>query len=114
MKKLVVTRKQKREIIHKFNIEFHKIFYAVNKWMLSCQTTEQLNTIYEFINSKVEYINNILRHYWFAPWLVKSINNELQSKLQAYLDESRTNYESISNPIREFENEIIKESKKKL
>jgi hypothetical protein len=44
--------------------------------------------------------------------LVKSINNELQNKLQAYLDESSSNYNSIREPIQEFENEVIKESKR--
>lgn len=112
MKKLILTRKQKRNLIHLFDIEFHKIFYTINKWIISCQTTEQLDTVYEFINSKVEHINNKLRHYWFAPWLVKSINNELQNKLQAYIDESSSNYSSVREPIQEFENEVIKESKK--
>jgi hypothetical protein len=44
--------------------------------------------------------------------LVKSINKELQNKLQAYLDESSSNYNSVREPIQEFENEMIKESKK--
>jgi hypothetical protein len=112
MKKLILTRKQKRNLIHLFNIEFHKIFYTINKWIISCQTTVQLDTIYEFIDSKVEHINNKLRHYWFAPWLAKSISNELQNKLQTYLDESSSNYNAIREPIQEFENEVIKESKR--
>ena len=111
-KKLVITKNQKNEMIHRFDIEFHKLFYTINKWIETSESLEQLDTIYNFVQQKIDHINNELKVYWVAPYYFKSINNILQEKLQCYLDESTSNYEYVRGPIQELENKIIAESKR--
>lgn len=111
-KKLVLVKRQKNEMIHHFDIEFHKLFYTINKWINSSESLEQLDTIYNFVQQKIDHINNELKSYWVSPWYFKTINNVLQEKLECYLDESTSNYETMRRPIQELEEKIIQESKR--
>jgi ribosomal protein S17E len=110
MKKIVLVKRQKNEMIHKFDIEFHKIFYTLNKWIGSSETLEQLNSVYYFMQQKIDCINNELKQYWVAPYYVRSINRTLQNKLECYIDDITSNYEAVKAPIQELENKIIKEA----
>lgn len=111
MKKIVWSKKQKNNLIHDFNIEFHKIFYNINKWIQTCENVEQLENIYNFIELKIDHINNKLKKYWVAPWLSKSLNKKLQDNLQAYLDNLQAEYECVQAEFKMLEEQLIKESK---
>ena len=103
MKRVIWTRKQRKNLLHDLKSKVYNEFVIINRWIESCENREQLQNIINFMSFKIDIYYNILDSYELDIASSLIIYKDFRDFFDSILKNTETIYNNILEEIIERE-----------